>query len=139
VWIVRTAAAPHATRTRGSGPSSDRTTFNQRRARHGTFARQPAHRRTGVGQQREPVRSVLHSNEHLDDPYYELPALFFGTFRASNSWRPFLEAYGWRITADVATEGMTMTRVHEFNPLVRTCRRSTVSTAWMIWPTQWQL
>jgi hygromycin-B 7''-O-kinase len=51
------------------------------------------------------------------DPYYELPALFFGTFRANRSLlRAFLDGYGWERTTDFAHRAMTMTLLHEFNP-----------------------
>jgi hygromycin-B 7''-O-kinase len=52
------------------------------------------------------------------DPYYDLPALFFGTFGGSKPLlRPFLDAYGWPVETDFAHRAMTMTLVHEFNPL----------------------
>jgi len=52
------------------------------------------------------------------DPYYELPALFFGTFGASTSLlRAFLQAYGWEYTSDFSHRAMTMTLLHEYNPV----------------------
>jgi Ser/Thr protein kinase RdoA (MazF antagonist) len=52
------------------------------------------------------------------DPYYDLPSLFFGTFGGSKPLlRTFLEAYGWPVAPDFAHRAMTMTLVHEFNPL----------------------
>jgi aminoglycoside phosphotransferase len=52
------------------------------------------------------------------DPYYELPALFFGTFGGSKALlRTFLDAYGWPVGADFAHRAMSMSLVHEFNPL----------------------
>jgi hypothetical protein len=52
------------------------------------------------------------------DPYYDLPALFFGTFGGSKPLlRTFLDAYGWAVAAEFAHRAMTMTLVHEFNPL----------------------
>jgi aminoglycoside phosphotransferase (APT) family kinase protein len=52
------------------------------------------------------------------DPYYDLPALFFGTFGASKPLlRTFLDAYGWPVGSDFVHRAMTMTLVHEFNPL----------------------
>jgi hygromycin-B 7''-O-kinase len=52
------------------------------------------------------------------DPYYELPALFFGTFGGSTALLgAFLRAYGWKINSDFAGRAMTMTLLHEFNPL----------------------
>src|SRR5207302_1916320 len=54
------------------------------------------------------------------DPYYELPALFFGTFAGSKRLlRVFLDAYGWEVTSDFADRAMTMTLLHEFAPLGR--------------------
>jgi hygromycin-B 7''-O-kinase len=57
------------------------------------------------------------------DPYYDLPALFFGTFGGSKPLlRAFLDAYGWPIGSEsggssFARRSMTMTLLHEFNPL----------------------
>ena len=52
------------------------------------------------------------------DPYYDLPALFCGTFGGSKPLlRTFLDAYGWQVESDFAHRAMTMTLVHEFNPL----------------------
>ena len=57
------------------------------------------------------------------DPYYDLPALFFGTFAGSKSLlRAFLDAYGWPVGSEsgglsFARRAMTMTLLHEFNPL----------------------
>jgi len=52
------------------------------------------------------------------DPYYDLPALFFGTFGGSKPLlRTFLDAYGWPVASDFLHRAMTMTLVHEFNPL----------------------
>lgn len=52
------------------------------------------------------------------DPYYELPSLFFGTFRGDKSLlEEFLTAYGWPNDPDFVHHAMTMTLVHEFNPL----------------------
>jgi hygromycin-B 7''-O-kinase len=52
------------------------------------------------------------------DPYYDLPALFFSTFGGSKPLlRTFLDAYGWPVAAEFAHRAMTMTLVHEFNPL----------------------
>jgi hygromycin-B 7''-O-kinase len=52
------------------------------------------------------------------DPYYELPSLFFGTFgRSKPLLRTFLDAYSWPVAPDFAHRAMTMTLVHEFNPL----------------------
>jgi hygromycin-B 7''-O-kinase len=52
------------------------------------------------------------------DPYYELPALFFGTFGANTPLlRGFLQGYGWELTSDFAHRAMTMTLLHEFNPV----------------------
>jgi hypothetical protein len=48
-----------------------------------------------------------------------LPALFFGTFGGGSKplLRTFLDAYGWPVAADFAHRAMTMTLLHEFNPL----------------------
>jgi hypothetical protein len=51
-----------------------------------------------------------------------LPALFFGTFGGSKSLlRVFLDAYGWPVRCasgiSFARRAMTMTLLHEFNPL----------------------
>ena len=52
------------------------------------------------------------------DPHHELPALFFGTFGGSKALlRTFLDAYGWPVGADFAHRAMSMSLVHEFNPL----------------------
>jgi len=52
------------------------------------------------------------------DPYYELPALFFGTFGGTKRLlRAFVQGYGWALTSDFAHRAMTMTLLHEFNPL----------------------
>jgi Phosphotransferase enzyme family len=52
------------------------------------------------------------------DPYYDLPSLFFLTFGGEKSLlRTFLEAYDWPTTKDFVHRAMTMTLVHEFNPL----------------------
>jgi hygromycin-B 7''-O-kinase len=52
------------------------------------------------------------------DPYYELPALYFGTFGGNKCLlRAFLDGYNWDLTRDFATRAMTMTLVHEFCPL----------------------
>ena len=52
------------------------------------------------------------------DPYYDLPSLFFGTFGGSKPLlQTFLDAYGWPVGVDFAHRAMTMTLVHEFNPL----------------------
>jgi aminoglycoside phosphotransferase len=49
------------------------------------------------------------------DPYYELPALFFGTFGARKPLlEAFLDGYGWQVTADFADRAMSMTLAHEF-------------------------
>jgi aminoglycoside phosphotransferase len=82
-----------------------------------------------------PVRRLVHADLHADhilvdgarlvglidwgdalcgDPYYELPSLYFGTFRPL--LRAFLDAYGWRVGPDFAQRAMSMTLVHEFNP-----------------------
>ena len=52
------------------------------------------------------------------DPYYDLPALFFGTFGGCKALlRQFLDSYGWPVGPDFARRALTMTLVHEFNPL----------------------
>jgi aminoglycoside phosphotransferase (APT) family kinase protein len=52
------------------------------------------------------------------DPYYELPALYFGTFAGNKRLlRAFLDGYHWELTSDFAIRAMSMTLVHEFNPL----------------------
>jgi aminoglycoside phosphotransferase (APT) family kinase protein len=59
------------------------------------------------------------------DQYYDLPALFFGTFGGRKPWlRAFLDAYGWPVGSESGGSGlnfarraMTMTLLHEFNPL----------------------
>jgi len=60
------------------------------------------------------------------DPYYDLPALFFGTFGGSKPLlRAFLNACGWPVGYESGTgtgqnfarRAMTMTLLHEFNPL----------------------
>lgn len=52
------------------------------------------------------------------DPYYDLPSLFFGTFGGDKSLlRTFLQSYGWPMTGDFVHRAMTMTLVHEFDPL----------------------
>ena len=61
------------------------------------------------------------------DPDYDLPALFFGTFGGSKPLlRAFLDAYGWPAGSapgesglNFARRAMTMTLLHEFNPLGR--------------------
>jgi hypothetical protein len=41
------------------------------------------------------------------DPYYDLPALFFGTFGASKPLlRTFLDAYGWPVGSDFVHRAM---------------------------------
>ena len=86
-----------------------------------------------------PTRRLVHADLHGDhifvkggrlagiidwgdalcgDPFYELPALFFGSFEGDKALlRVFLDAYGWTVSADFARRAMTMTLVHEFNPL----------------------
>ena len=50
--------------------------------------------------------------------FFDLPSLAFGTFGGSKPLlRTFLDAYGWPVEADFAHRAMTMTLVHEFNPL----------------------
>lgn len=52
------------------------------------------------------------------DPYYELPSLYLGTFRGDKSLlRAFLDGYRWPLCTDFAHRAMTMTLIHEFNPL----------------------
>jgi aminoglycoside phosphotransferase (APT) family kinase protein len=52
------------------------------------------------------------------DPYYELPALHFGTFGGNKRLlRAFLDGYQWKPTNDFAVRAMSMTLVHEFSPL----------------------
>jgi hygromycin-B 7''-O-kinase len=52
------------------------------------------------------------------DPHYELPALFFGTFGTSTALlHAFLNGYDWQLTSDFAHRAMSMTLLHEFNPL----------------------
>jgi hypothetical protein len=56
------------------------------------------------------------------DPYYDLPSLFPGTFGGSKPLlRAFLDAYGWPVGCEsgisFARRAMTMTLLHEFNPL----------------------
>ena len=55
------------------------------------------------------------------DPYYDLPALFFGTFGGGKPLRrAFLDAYGWSVESaglSFARRAMTMTLLHEFNQL----------------------
>jgi hygromycin-B 7''-O-kinase len=52
------------------------------------------------------------------DPYYELPSLFLWTFAQQKPLlRVFLQAYGWSMPADFAHRALTMTLIHEFNPL----------------------
>ena len=52
------------------------------------------------------------------DPYYELPALYFGTLDGQKQLlRAFLDGYQWEVTSDFATRAMSMTLLHEFNPL----------------------
>jgi hygromycin-B 7''-O-kinase len=54
----------------------------------------------------------------LADPYYELPALHLGTFKGDRRLlAAFLDGYGWLVGPDFARRAMTMTLVHEFNPL----------------------
>jgi len=86
-----------------------------------------------------PMRQLVHGDLHGDhifvsqgrlvgiidwgdavcgDPFYELPALFFGAFGGDKALlRAFLDAYGWSVSPDFAHRAMTMTLVHEFNPL----------------------
>jgi len=52
------------------------------------------------------------------DPYYELPALHFHTFRGNRRLlAAFLDAYGWRVGADFAHRAMAMSLLYEFNVL----------------------
>ncbi len=52
------------------------------------------------------------------DPYYELPALYFGTFGGNKSLlRAFLNGYNWELTSDFSARAMSMTLIHEFCPL----------------------
>jgi hypothetical protein len=52
------------------------------------------------------------------DPYYELPALYLGTFKGDKRLlRAFLAGYGWEIGADFAQRAMTMTLLHEWDVL----------------------
>jgi aminoglycoside phosphotransferase (APT) family kinase protein len=52
------------------------------------------------------------------DPYYELPSLHFGTFGGDKGLlRTFLDGYGWQRSDDFVHRAMTMTVLHEFNPL----------------------
>lgn len=54
----------------------------------------------------------------LADPYYDLPALHLLTFRGDkNLLRAFLDGYGWDIGPEFAHRAMSITLVHEFNPL----------------------
>jgi aminoglycoside phosphotransferase len=54
----------------------------------------------------------------LADPYYDLPALHLLTFRADKRLlRAFLEGYEWELGPRFAHRAMTMTLVHEFDPL----------------------
>jgi len=52
------------------------------------------------------------------DPYYELPALYFHTFRGDRHLlAAFLDAYGWTVGADFAQRAMAMSLLYEFNVL----------------------
>src|SRR3981081_2302251 len=57
------------------------------------------------------------------DPYYALPPLFSGAFGGSKPLlRAFLDSYGWPVGSEsggssFARRAMTMTLLHEFNPL----------------------
>jgi Ser/Thr protein kinase RdoA (MazF antagonist) len=54
----------------------------------------------------------------LADPYYDLPALHLLTFRADKELlRAFIAGYGWDVGPDFAHRAMSLTLVHEFNPL----------------------
>ena len=54
----------------------------------------------------------------LADPHYDLPTLHLLTFRADKVLlRAFLAGYGWEVGPDFAHRAMSMTLVHEFNPL----------------------
>jgi hygromycin-B 7''-O-kinase len=54
------------------------------------------------------------------DPYYELPALYFGTFGGNKRLlRAFLDGYHWELTRDFPIRATSMTLVHEFSPLAR--------------------
>ena len=86
-----------------------------------------------------PVRRLVHADLHahhifvergrlvgvidwgdaiLADPYYDLPALHLLTFRADKDLlRAFLAGYGWPVGPEFAHRAMSMTLVHEFNPL----------------------
>ena len=86
-----------------------------------------------------PLRRLLHADLHWDhifvdrgrlvgivdwgdallaDPFYELPALHLETFGGNKRLlRTFLAGYGWEMKPDFAKRAMTMTLLHEFNPL----------------------
>jgi hypothetical protein len=67
---------------------------------------------------RSPGRDHRLGDALCGDPYYDLPSLFIGAFSGSKPLlRTLLDAYGWPIGVDFAHRAMTMTPVHEFNPL----------------------
>lgn len=121
--------------------ASLRTSCVDRHRRWGTLPDHLVHQIDSFLAPPSPLRRVIHADLHDDhvfvsrghlvgiidwsdallaDPYYELPALHLHTFRAR---RPLLEAfpdaYGWQVGADFAGRAMTMTLLHEFNPLGR--------------------
>lgn len=84
---------------------------------------------------RSPVHADLHDNHifvdrarlvgiidwgdaFLADPYYDLPSLHLITFKADKRLlRAFLDGYEWDVGFDFARRAMSMTLVHEFDPL----------------------
>jgi aminoglycoside phosphotransferase (APT) family kinase protein len=74
------------------------------------------------------------------DPYCDLPALFFGTFGGGKPLLlAFLDAYGWPVGSEsggssFARRAMTMTLLHEFNPLGHAMPPWTMRRTWTSWP-----
>ena len=73
------------------------------------------------------------------EPYYDLPALFFGTFGGSKPLlRAFLDAYGWPVGSvgwiKLRARAMTMTLLHEFNPLGQAMPPLEDVRPWTSWP-----
>ena len=59
----------------------------------------------------DPTRAVARG-------VHDLPALYFGTFAGQRRLlRAFLDGHQWQVTRDFATRAMSMTLLHEFNPL----------------------
>ena len=129
-----------------TGPGWNRDRLADLRAgcveRHRRWGTLPAHLVEQIDRflvEPSPVRRLIHADLHehhlfldgarlvgivdwgdalLADPYYELPALHLHTFgRSKRLLELFLEGYGWEVGADFARRAMSMTLLHEFNPL----------------------